>query len=309
MPEQGKPSSDSQPQGLPGRTAWTRRLALGTVQFGLDYGVSNDTGQVSTRAACAILEQAHATGIRVLDTAAAYGNSEQVIGDCLQDRDTGFRIISKLPGSAGPENLPALARQSLARLGRTSIDGMLAHDFGAFQQPAYREALLGLKESGAVNGIGVSVYFPREVEWILEQRIALDLIQLPFSVLDQRFLPWLPALRDAGVEIHTRSVFLQGLFFLDQDTLNQRFPGAAGAVARVRTLAREHRLELNSLLLNFAIAQPAIDHVLAGVTSTRELAGNLQAFEQYAQCVELFPPLTQCGIGDENVLVPMNWST
>ncbi len=190
------------------------KLGLGTVQFGQPYGVSNTHGQVSAREAAAILTNAAQAGIRLLDTAANYGEAEAVLARL---DIAAFRVVSKTIGlKLGLDAVIARARQSAAAL---KADTLLVHAASDLLGPdgdALWSALHRLRDEGVFRKIGISVYVADDPA-ALAARFRPDVMQLPFSLLDQRLLAngTLTRLADLGVEIHARSLFLQGLLFLD----------------------------------------------------------------------------------------------
>lgn len=193
------------------------RLAIGTAQFGQPYGIVNKIGQVSQCEAKAILQLASVHGINTLDTATTYGNSEERLGKVgIQ----GWDVISKIPGI--PDDCKDLngwvlsnVCQSLTRLRATRLRGLLLHRpnqlLGVRGRQLY-EALLRLKDAGKVEKIGISIYEPSELDALCEH-YSFDVVQAPFNVFDRRLFDsgWMRRLSSQGVEIHVRSVFLQGL--------------------------------------------------------------------------------------------------
>lgn len=191
---------------------WIKKIALGTVQFGLDYGISNRDGQVSASAVVEILGIARDRGIDMLDTAVTYGSSEAVIGSALVAGGRHFDIVSKFPPDTTATNFDATLRGTLERLGVRQITAYLAHDFSSYTNPGVRERLRRAKDAGLIRQMGLSVYYPHQIAWLLDAGVPCDVVQLPFNVFDQRFRPLFRELRARGAEIHVRSVFLQGLF-------------------------------------------------------------------------------------------------
>jgi aryl-alcohol dehydrogenase-like predicted oxidoreductase len=193
------------------------KLALGTAQFGLAYGISNIEGQVSVDEAGKILARARAAGMDTIDTAVAYGQSEQRLGELGVG---GWHVVSKLP--AIPDDcvdvqawVAANADASLARLKVAKLCGLLLHRPGQLLGPNGEElyqALLQLRDFGKVEKIGVSIYEPSELDDLCPH-YAFDLVQAPFNVFDRRLATsgWLHRLHAEGIEIHVRSAFLQGL--------------------------------------------------------------------------------------------------
>ncbi|MDF2178302.1 aldo/keto reductase [Aliiglaciecola sp. CAU 1673] len=194
------------------------KLGLGTVQFGLDYGISNKDGQSSLEEAKQVVQAFSKAGAKVIDTSVLYGNSEEVLGQVLHDA-LPLKICSKI--SADTDSHGSVAgqiKQSLAHLKQTSIHAYLVHQskplFGPQGTSRYRE-LQAAKEAGLCNKIGYSVYDPDELAWLV-QRYPPDIVQLPLNWFDMRFAQqgWLQKLADKGVEIHSRSLFLQGLLLM-----------------------------------------------------------------------------------------------
>src|SRR5271167_2311596 len=196
------------------------RLSIGTAQFGSAYGVANQTGKVSHDSACEILTRGWAAGIRTIDTAIAYGDSESRLGGIGIEN---WRVISKIPSIPRDcSDVDAWVLQSiagsLARLRIARLYGVLLHDPRQLRDgngSAIFAALLAAKRNGLVEKIGVSIYDPEELSGITA-RFTLDLVQAPFSLIDRRLLSsgWLKRLNVAGIEVHARSIFLQGLLLM-----------------------------------------------------------------------------------------------
>ena len=253
------------------------RLALGTVQFGLRYGVANQIGQVSRDEAAAILNYALGMGLDTIDTAIAYGESEERLGEIGVAQ---WQIISKLP--ALPETISDVAAWvtdevlgSLSRLKVSRLHGLLLHRsqelIGHRGDTLYR-TLVALKDQGRVGKIGVSIYDPDELDALWPQ-FSLDLVQAPFNILDRRIATsgWLTRLHNAGTEVHIRSVFLQGLLLMEPTNRPASF-------TRWQSLWDQwHRwLDVEALTplqacLGFATSQAEIDRVVVGVDSLKQL--------------------------------------
>jgi len=285
------------------------KLGLGTVQFGLPYGISNTSGQVIPDEVRAILDQAEACGIRVLDTAIAYGTSEAVIGVALREKPHGsFRIVSKIPPGSTATEIPDLVRASLTRLGIPRAHGFLLHDVTTHREnPEVLSALWGLVASGLIEKVGFSVYSPDDVEQLLLEQLHFNIIQLPYNIFDRRFERLLPALKERGVEVHVRSVFLQGLFFRDPATLPPHFDTIRPALATLRSLAASASLPLTALPLAFALSQPLVDVVVIGVDSVANLRQNLNVAERLGDLSPLLPRLAALEQRDNNILLPTRW--
>jgi len=264
------------------------KLGLGTVQFGLDYGIANPAGKMSFAEAEAVLTQARKAGMDLLDTAPAYGNSEQVIGTILP-RPCDMKIVTKTPqfdkarlGAADAGSLTATFRESLARLQSPAVYGLLIHqpeDLLAEGGEALFDAMLRLKSAHLVDRIGVSIYSGGQIDRILE-RFDIDLIQLPLSVLDQRLREsgHVAALKGRGIEIHVRSVFLQGLLLMEPGRLAPRFDALKPGLEAYRAWLTGHHLSPVQGALAFLRQTDGIDYAIVGVNSACELRELLDAW-------------------------------
>jgi aryl-alcohol dehydrogenase-like predicted oxidoreductase len=271
------------------------KLGLGTVQFGQAYGVSNAHGQVPKAEVAQILDRAAQAGLTVLDTAANYGEAEAVLAafDLAP-----FRIVTKtLHLKNGLEAVIARARQSAAAL---KADTLLVHAASDLNSGTLWPALQKLKAEGVFRRIGISVY-AAENPAELAARYKPDVMQLPFSLLDQRLLQngSLARLKELGVEIHARSLFLQGLLLMDVLPAHLQSPELEKARRRIAAAGTTPL----AAALGFVLSRPEIDVGLVGVTSLRELDEILAAAAR---------PLPNgdwaaCALADERILTPSLW--
>ncbi|GAB4468423.1 MAG: bifunctional regulator KidO [Burkholderiaceae bacterium] len=254
------------------------RIALGTAQFGLDYGVTNRAGQLSEQTVRAVLARAREAGVQWLDTAAAYGAAEVVLGR-LASPASGFRVCTKVVSAADAADPVGGAQrqfgQSLARCGRSRVDVLMVHDarqlLGADGAALYRW-LAAQKDAGRAAAIGASVYEGSEAV-ALTDRYALDWIQLPLSLLDQRALAdgTLARLKSRGVSVQARSVLLQGLLLADPTRLPAAFAPAQAPLARVRAAAAACGMSVLDLALGFVASVAEVDQIVLGVESPAQL--------------------------------------
>ena len=285
------------------------RLALGTVQFGLAYGVANRCGQVSRPAAKAMLVLAADNGVDTLDTAIAYGESEACLGEVGTD---GFKVVSKLP--ALPEfceHIHAWVLEqvalSLARLGVSSMYGLLLHRPEQLLEAhgsALYLALQRLKEAGRVQKIGISIYDPDQLN-ALVSRYRFDLVQAPLNLVDRRLEAsgWLQRLKDEGIEVHTRSAFLQGLLLMSQSAIPQAFAPWADMWGRWHGWLGSHGISAVQACLAYPLSLPGIDRVVVGADSVSQLSQILDAAASASP--RDFPDL-QCD--DEDLINPVRWT-
>ena len=261
------------------------RLGLGTAQFGLDYGVSNTRGCTPRAEVAEILHRAAEAGIGLLDTAPAYGDAQSVLGAMLP-RPCPFLITTKVSRQSDVDALEAQARASLQQLDVTHAYGVLVHSATDLEGKAGVELwarLRRLQAKGLFRKIGISAYASDDPVR-LARRWKPDLMQLPVSLLDQRLITEgaLTRLADLGVEIHLRSIFLQGLLFLPPDRLPAQLASAGKRLADIRLRIAAAGSDPLSAALHFALARPEASAVVVGVTSLHELESLLRAAMQPA---------------------------
>lgn len=276
----------------------TGKLVLGTVQFGCQYGI-NSAGRPSQEAVDAILKEASAAGMTTLDTSCAYGDSEQVLGS---SGSTGsFQIVSKYLQTPGSTVGGAFA-QSLERLKTDHLYGYLIHHFSDWtDNPAIWDEFRKLKDNGSVRRIGFSLYSPDELERLLAKDIDFDILQFPHNIFDRKFDPYLPSLKDRGVEIHVRSTFLQGLFFKDRDSLSPKMQPLRKYLLELDAISAETGLSIAELALNYNIQNPFIDGVLIGVDNLSQLRVNLASICDKTIEIDI-------NIKEQELLNPVNWN-
>ena len=293
------------------------KLGLGTAQFGMRYGVSNQRGKISADEIPAILALATKSGIDVLDTAPAYGDSESVIGQALANSGI-FRIVTKAPGQWADQETLDIAgllrgslQQSLRRLRLDSVYGYLIHDLQGFsgsRSDRFIEALRDLKQEGLVGKVGVSVYTAADIEVILN-RFVPDIVQVPVSIFDQRLLRsgHLRELKRRGVEIHVRSVFLQGLVLMQAENLTPYFSAVAGHLQRFSGFVADAGLTKLEAALAFIAQVPDIDVAIVGISGIHELEEITGVIERNASRGVWVPDAASWAINDEHVLNPALW--
>lgn len=253
------------------------RIALGTAQFGMPYGVTNAAGVVSPEQVKILLDIARTHGVDTLDTAIAYGHSEDVLGQVGTD---GFRIITKLP--AVPEGTTDVVRWvreqvrgSLDRLKRDQLDALLLHRSQQLAEDVgddLQGALVRLCDEGLIRKVGVSIYDPSELE-LIPRDFPLGVVQAPVNVLDRRLETsgWLARLQDRDVEVHARSVFLQGLLILTESTLPAKFNQFRPLWVRWHAWLAASGLTSVGAALRYACGRPGITRIVVGVVNDREL--------------------------------------
>lgn len=257
------------------------QLAIGTAQFGLDYGIANQHGRIDRKQAATILGHAMARGCRWLDTAAAYGEAEETLGRIDEARS--FRVCTKIGAKdqGTPDNLAHELMGSLQRLGRSSVDILLLHR-STWLQGEHAHAVLDWsereKDAGRIDAFGISVYTPDEIPKEFENRI--DWVQVPLSILAQDWLRggYLDRLRDAGIRIQARSLLAQGLVAVDPAQLPEALSALKAPLEAIRESASNHHLTPLQLALAFA-AQAPTDLLVIGVETVDQLDACLLALQ------------------------------
>ena len=274
------------------------KLVLGTVQFGLQYGV-NSAGRPSEDAVKGILAEAAKGGIDKLDTSSAYGNSEEILGECKTPEE-GFKIVSKYPKGETP--IGEMFNSSLNRLKVDKLYGYLLHHFEVYKNnPKVWDESVALKESGKVQKIGFSLYTPEELQFILDNKSPFDLIQVPFNIFDKKFLPLMKEVHEKGVEIHVRSTFLQGLFFKDRETIPEKLKPMKKYLLQLDEFSKQSGLSISEIALNYNLQNPYIDGVLIGVDNVEQLKMNLASVKDTPIDIEI-------EVKEQELLNPVNWN-
>lgn len=285
------------------------RLALGTVQFGLEYGVANNAGRVNLDEAGKILAEAAHAGINMLDTAIAYGDSESTLGKIgVAD----WRIVTKLPEMPDTctnvaEWVEAQIRESLNRLGVQQLHAVLLHRPAQLLEargPQLFAALERLKVLGYTKKIGISIYDPSELDSLFRD-MHFDLVQAPLNILDRRLVNsgWAQRLRSSGVELHVRSAFLQGLLLMPADKRPQKFNRWQSLWLEWERWLSETGLSPVEACLRYAMSVEEVDNVVVGVDSAAQL------HEIHAAAIGVLPGLPDWPQTIDPVLLnPALWS-
>lgn len=287
------------------------RLCLGTAQFGMDYGIANKRGKISKKEVFEILDYCRRKGMNTLDTASSYGESEKVIGEFTESGKCDFRIISKLPAleEFNTQTVKDILRASLERLNREDLHAYLIHRFNDFSKyGGLWGALEDLRKDGFVKKIGFSIYKTQELEEILEKGVDFGIIQVPYSIFDRRFEGHFGTLKKKGIEIHVRSVFLQGLVFLEPDSLPDGLRGARHYLVRMRNLAKEHNVSVSALCLSFVLANPCVDKLIIGVDSLDQLKRNIEGPYSIDRIGDICGGSEGLSIEDEDIILPYKWT-
>lgn len=271
------------------------KLVFGTAQLGLNYGIANKTGQPSKKLSRELIKIAISNGVNFLDTARAYGKSEEIIGQVLENGWKGrVKIITKLsplsecPTDASAHTVKAYVDssiyQSLAALGMQHLDVLMLHRATHLYEwnGSVWQRLLDFKSLGTINELGISVQTPEELEKALSVH-ELTFIQMPFNILDWRWDSLIPQIISAKLDrkltIHARSIFLQGL--LPSKATDQWLKATIENSEEItQWLINEAeycgRSDITDLCIGYVNAQNWIDGIVIGMENMEQLVKNIK---------------------------------
>lgn len=283
------------------------KVILGTVQFGLNYGINNSIGKPSKNKVFEILDFAFTSGIKTLDTANAYGNSELLIGEYIETRkQTEFNVCSKFNVSIDIENI---IKSTLSRLNSKKLYSFSFHNYDCYKSAADLEIekLLKHKQNGIIEKIGVSIYTNEQLREVINCSW-IDVIQLPYNLLDCNFekVTLLKLAKSKQKIIHSRSAFLQGLFYMDINNLPLKLIPLMPYLKLIDSIAFENNVSKNQLALNFVLQNSYIDKVLIGVDTVEQLSENLNCITILNS--KVLNQIEAIDVKENELLNPANWN-
>jgi aryl-alcohol dehydrogenase-like predicted oxidoreductase len=281
------------------------KIAIGTAQFGLAYGVANKLGQIELDGVSEILKLASSNGINILDTAISYGNSESLLGKADV---SGWQIVSKLPRI--PDNCSDIGcwvetqvLESLNRLLVPKLYGLLLHDPDQLLTPSGRfiyDALMLVKQKGLIDKAGISIYSPKQLD-VLLKLFRFDLVQSPINIFDRRLIEsgYISLLNGMGVEVHARSIFLQGLLLMNVESRPKKFLKWQEVWTKWDKWLQMNELTQLQACLRYVNTIDHIHRIIIGIDSADQLAeiisvvnGNLPPLPDFIvdDCEQLINP-------------------
>jgi aryl-alcohol dehydrogenase-like predicted oxidoreductase len=259
-----------------------RKLIIGTAQFGMPYGIANYNGQVGKIEVEKILNFAYKAGINTIDTATGYGNSENIIGHHLKKHiNQRWFIITKVNGSK--DKLYNQLSQSIDKLG-TTPSGVLAHSIDDYLETIFCNEPDKIKKNFVIEKVGVSIYTEEHIDRVLAVKIP-DIIQCPLNILDTRLYRngILDKMKENGLEIHVRSVFLQGMFYLPDKILQHDFNDVFPTIKLLKRIAQKAGLTLAELSLLWVCSLKEVDKVIIGVDNVEQLKAHLETLKKQVE--------------------------
>ena len=285
------------------------KIILGTVQFGFDYGINNNTGKPNQNEVKSIFDYAYNNNINFLDTAEAYGNSHEIIGNYHENSANKFQVTTKYCSARLdlPKNISKRINHHLKTLNISNLYCYMFHSYDDFKNyfNLFKSELLELKSGGIIKKIGVSLHYNHNINDVLKNN-EIGLIQIPYNLLDnksKRGKVFLKA-KENGVEIHTRSIFLQGLFFKDLDSIEGKLGLLKKYLLVLKRLVNKNKI--NNLALNYVCSNANIDGILLGVDNLSQLKNNLSCINNN-KFKDIVKNIDSINVIEENLLNPANW--
>jgi len=286
------------------------KITLGTVQFGLDYGIANTGGKPSYEKSRDIVAAAYENGITSFDTAAAYGDSEKVLGRIFQElkiKDK-VQVVSKVapvnvPANEAEQMITESVETSLKRLG---IDQLSACLFHREKNLEYIDILRKLEARGLIAGSGVSLDSAEYCEQVLDKNIKF--LQVPYNILDKRFDSFWPKAESAGITIFTRSVYLQGLLLMPEENIIPHLQSVILVRRELERLAKDSGMDMIELCMRYVLCNSAITSILTGVDSSEQLRQNIKLFNKGPLANDLLTKIKNIiPIFHEKIIRPIFW--
>ena len=284
------------------------KIILGTVQMGLPYGVQKG-GDLNYFECEAILKKAHRAGVRLLDAAEIYGKAHAVIGQFHRyNPHLRFDVMTKIPKNMD-EGVEKKIAEYISELGVNQLEAVMFHAFETLKKnPEISEKLIFLKEQKALKMIGVSIYTNEELQEAITYN-NIDLIQVPFNLFDNYSIRGrlLRSAKEKGKIIHTRSAFLQGLFFMDPGSDHPVVRNLRPQLLKIREITEKEKIDLTSLALNYCLQQDFIDKIVIGVDSLKQLKKNFSIIGEPVT-PEVIKSINDIKVQNEDFLNPSLWN-
>ena len=286
------------------------KIILGTAQFGTKYGINNHTGKISKGKVFEIFETAILNGIDSLDTAEAYGDCYDLIKEFNLSNNFNFKLYSKL-NSKNLHSIKSLNEyllRSLDYLNQEYFEGYMFHSYEALKNyPYFYDDLLKIKEDGNIKNIGVSVYTNEDLNDIFNNYDQFDFIQAPFNLLDNEikrkeiFLK----LKSGNIKIQVRSVFLQGVFFINPKMFPKKIKPLLPYIETLRKISENLNISIGTMALNYVFNKNYIDQIVIGVDNNIQLKKNLE--DLFKKNNFSSTNIDKINVVHEELLNPSNW--
>ena len=259
----------------------TRKIILGSAQFGNKYGITNFKKTKISEIQKIIL-YAKTKGIKTIDTAQDYGKSEKILGK-INIKD--FKIITKIKFDKKKQNIEKLIFNSKKNLKNNKIYGVLFHSskslLGKYGIQLFDE-IIKLKKRKLINKIGISIYSPNEFFELKKKGFKFDIIQIPLSIFDKRFLKndVLRKIKKTGSEIHARSIFLQGLLLQENKDIPSQFKKWEKSWNNWNYFILKNKFKKTNVCINFVLQNKYINKIIIGFSSLKDIKKIFRNFKK-----------------------------
>ncbi len=281
------------------------KLAIGTVQFGINYGINNKNGIPSDNDVSKIFNLSIKNNINYLDTSISYGNSEERISKLASDK---FNIITKSNNVKNIGELVLSFKRSLSSLKMESVHGFLFHNAdNLIENHDLWGSLVEFKNKKKIKKIGYSIYNTKQIDYLLDKGFIPDIVQLPYSLLDRKFERYFKKLKKLATEIHVRSVFLQGLYFMDTKKLPEKLLPLKKYLESIDSICKEFNISIGELALNFVNDNKYVDKLIIGVDSSNQLEQNIQMIKNWDNNNNINELINKIIVKEQDLLSPINW--
>lgn len=298
------------------------RITIGTAQLGTNYGIANEKGKPSREESLRILKESQKLGINSFDTAPSYGSSESIIGDHLQKQGFTDQVITTKLSSITKnrivnkknlyENIKQELKSSLIFLKLDQIPILLLHDPNDMN--IYNQGVLDVleqtKDEGLIKLLGVSVYSPTEIKSAMKLK-SIQVIQAPVNIFDQRATEKsiLNSIKNRGILFFSRSIFLQGLFFLNPKNLPKSLEKAKNPLESLQQIAIQNDLSLQELCISFVRDIKEISSLVIGIDSIEQLKINVETFNSTKISTQILKELKMVFSElPEEIINPSKWN-
>ena len=283
-------------------------IILGTAQFGLDYGINNSKGKISDEEIYEILDHSYKSGIRKLDTAELYGNSNELIGEFHRNNpQKKFKVFSKATYGKGYIDYSSTIINNLKKLYIDNYEGYMIHSYKSFKDdPKLIDEIVKAKQDHLTNKIGISLYLNDEVSDVIDKNI-FDFIQLPFNLLDnsnkREYI--IKTAKSFNIEIFVRSIFLQGLIFKTQSLIPENLQPLKKYINQLNKICKDYNIEIDELAIKYVLEKQYINEIIFGVDSIDQLKRNLFIIESMLSVPS--KKIDKINVMEKEFLNPTNW--
>lgn len=290
------------------KNKFTDKIILGTAQFGMKYGINNSNGKIANEEIYEILEYSYDSGIRKLDTAEAYGNSIDLIGEFHnQNPKKKFKVFSKATYNQSQDDYLFNINNNLKKLSLEYYEGYMIHNYKSLKEnQKLINEMYEAKRSGLIKHNGVSLYFNEQVNNVLNESF-FDFIQLPFNLLDNssKRESTLKFAKSFNLDIHARSIFLQGLFFKPQSLTPKKLRPLTKYINQLTEICKDFNLDLDELAIKYTLNKDYINKIIFGIDSLNQLKRNVIILENVSTVPNLH--IDKINVLEKNLLNPTNW--